>query len=89
MGLKELLFWDLDYKYFVYARKIEDEVYWLEEYGTEKEIIEYLEKCAELRDEWLDPDDLTESEEYYTGKINENTFGKYGISDPIYDEIFG
>ena len=48
-----------------------------------------MEKCAELRDEWLDPDDLTESEEYYTGKINENTFGKYGISDPIYDEIFG
>ena len=75
--------------FYIWARKIEDEVYRLEEYGNEGEIREYLEKCADMREKYLDPDDLTETEEYYTEKINENVFWKHGVNDPIYDILFG
>lgn len=76
-------------KFFVWARKIEDEVERLENYGTEDEIMEFLGKCADAREKYLDPDDLTEIEEYYTKKIHYNTFEKYGVADPIYDLAFG
>ncbi|GAH93590.1 unnamed protein product [marine sediment metagenome] len=87
--IRELIAWEHEDKFYTYARKIEDEVERLENYGTEAEIIEYLEACAEMRKYFLDPDDLTESEEYYTEKIHESTFEKYGVSDPIFDLAFG
>lgn len=77
-------------KFFVWARKIEDEVAYYEDNSFDVEvIIKYLEKCADLREEFLDPDDLTDAEAYYTEKINPTTFKKYGVSDPIYDLAFG
>lgn len=76
-------------KFFVWGRKIEDEVERLEDYGTEKEVKDFLEKCADAREKYLDPDNLTEIEEYYTKKIHYNCFEKYGVSDPIYDLAFG
>ncbi|GAI53485.1 unnamed protein product, partial [marine sediment metagenome] len=72
-------------KFFVWGRKIEDEVFWHEDMGhSVEEIIEYLEKCAELRKEYLDPHNLSRIEYYYTNKIH-RLFEKYQVSDPIYD----
>lgn len=75
-------------KFFVWGRKIEDEVKWKEEMGHSKEKIkEYLQKCADKREKYLDPYDLTETEEYYTEKIHP-IFEDYEVADPIYDILF-
>jgi len=80
---------DHELKFFIWGRKIEDEVAVMKYRGdSEEKIREYLEKCADTRERKLDPYDLTETEEYYTEKIH-SIFEDYGVSDPIYDELFG
>jgi hypothetical protein len=75
---------DYELKFFVWSRKIEEGVYYLEEQGRPIEaIVNYLETCAYLREKFLDPRDLTETEEYYMEKIQE-IWTEYGVVDPIF-----
>ena len=75
---------DWELKFFIWSRKIEEEVHWLEEQGRSiGEIKNFLSNCADLREKFLDPSDLTEVEEYYTEKIHE-IWEEYGITDPIF-----
>jgi len=75
-------------KFFVWGRKIDERINWYENNNYDKEVIvEYLEKCADMREKYLDPNDLTEVEEYWTEEIN-SIFRDYGVSDPIYDVAF-
>jgi len=76
-------------KFFVWGRKIDERINWYEDQNYDKEvIIEYLEKCADMREKYLDPNDLTDVEEHWTEEINA-IFRDYGVSDPIYDLAFG
>jgi len=86
------MFDDISYedKFFVWARKIEQQVFYYEDNNFDKDIIvEYLEKCSILREKLLNPDDLTDIEEDYTEEINDHTFEKYGVSDYIFEKRFG
>lgn len=75
---------DFELKFFIWGRKIEDEVEFLEGQNRPKEEIQdYLEKCASLREKFLDKNDLTETEEYYTDKIH-GIFEEYQVLDPIF-----
>jgi len=81
-------FSDLDDNYFIWGRKIKQQAEYFEYENYPKEtIIEYLEKCSEMRKENLDPKDLTEIEEIYTEEIHD-IFDHYEVSDYIYDEAF-
>jgi len=75
-------------KWYIWGRHI---LAWVEEYedkGFSDETIQiYLRQCADLREEYLDPNDLTEYEEIYTEKI-QKYFKKYGVIDPIYEAIY-
>jgi len=76
-------------KYFIWARKIEEQVLFLEEGSAdEDEIREYLQKCADMREEHLDAFDLTETEAYYTGRVHKY-FLDYSVLDPIWEQAFG
>lgn len=75
---------DYELKFFLWGRKIEEGIDWLEDnHETYLKISEYLQKCADMREKFLDKNDLTETEDYYTDKIN-SIFRKYGVKDPIY-----
>jgi len=72
-------------KFFCWSRKIDDEIFYLEENNASRdEIVDYLEKCAYLREKFLDPADLTEIEEYYMDKISDKWL-EYGVADPMWD----
>jgi len=78
---------DYEIKFFLWSRKIEDHIIWLEDQNfSEDTICYYLEKCACLRDKFLDPKDLTSTEVYYMEKI-QHLWEKYKRTDPIW-EIF-
>ena len=79
---------DYELKFFIWSRKIEDEIQRLEEYEGKEAVRNYLEKCATLREKFLDPFDLEEIEEYYMEKIHEK-WEEYGITDPIYERLKG
>jgi hypothetical protein len=74
---------DEDTKFFVWSRKIEENIEFLEDNNySETEIRKYLSLCADAREKFLDPNDLTEIEEYYTEKI-QPIWKEYGIIDPM------
>lgn len=85
LNIEELNEDDWELKFFTWSRKIQDEIFYLKEHGaSEEKIREYLQKCADLREKFLDRDDLTEIEESYMEKIKE-IWEKYGVSDPMWD----
>lgn len=77
-------------KFTLWARKIVEEVS-IMEYNDrpEDDIIEYLEKCADDREVYLDPNDLTDTERYWTLKSNERggIWETYGVIDPIWEDL--
>ncbi len=75
---------DYDLKFFIWGRKIDEHIDYLENnHFTETEIQDYLQKCADMREKFLSKNDLTDTEDYYTDKINP-IFREYGIEDPIF-----
>ena len=82
--------WKPEFKFSVWGRKIIDEVKIMEDQGkSENEIREYLENCADLRDRFLDPENLTDTEIYYTWRLhNTDPFWEdYGVEDPIWQNM--
>lgn len=82
--------WDLysgtDLKFLTWGRKIDEQVGWLEERGFSDETIKtYLEKCSDVRERRLDPNDLTIIEEQYTKKIQKH-FDEYGVIDKVFKQ---
>lgn len=76
--------WDKEYRFWVWSRKIDDHVRWLEDRNfSDDEIRRYLMNCADMREKFLDKHDLTETEEIWTERIHW-IWEKYGITDPIY-----
>jgi hypothetical protein len=81
---------EMDYedKFFVWGRKIVEEVLDLEDRDVDFEkIVDYLKECIEKREEFLDPNDLTDFEENYTLGECHDIFEKYQLVDPIYEAI--
>ena len=74
---------DWEIKFWIWSRKIQDEVLNMEEKGESTEDIKnYLYKCADMREKFLNPNDLTETEEFYMEEM-EAIWKEYGITDPI------
>ena len=71
-------------KYFIWGRKIAEQVeYFKEQNYTDKRIREFLQNCADLRAEHLDADNLTETEEIWTERV-QKYFNEYSVIDPIF-----
>jgi len=74
---------DYELKFWVWARKIYENVEMLEDTGeSSEEIRNYLQICADLREKFLS-DGTTEIEDYWTGEVH-FLFDKYHVIDPIY-----
>lgn len=74
-------------KFYVWGRKIKDEVSILKHSGASfADIRDYLEICAEKRREVLDAHDLTLTEYDYTIEIHK-IFDEYMVVDEIYEKI--
>lgn len=69
--------WTYPIKFYVYGRKIEDRVEWLENNKSEKEIKEYLKKCVYYRKKFSKE---TETEKYYKKKVVD-LLKKYKINE--------
>ena len=75
---------DTDTKFFIWARKIIENVEYLEENNYEPEDIrKFLQLCADAREKFLDKNDLTETEDFYTEEA-QPIFQQYNVIDPIY-----
>lgn len=72
-------------KFFIWGRKIAEQVeYFKEENYSDERIREFLQNCADLREHYLDPDNLTETEEIWTERV-QKYFKEYSVIDPIFE----
>lgn len=84
IDIDELAENDYEIKFFTWSRKIIENVEYMESNDyTDQEIREYLNDCADLREKFLDKNDLTDTEEYYMEEARP-IWREYNVIDPLY-----
>lgn len=79
---------DYEIKFWTWGRKIDEQVINKIDDGEGfDEVREFLQKCADMREKYIDLSEITDTEEYYTEKIHD-FFVDYNVNDPIYDYLF-
>lgn len=84
INVEELEDEDYELKFFTWSRKIIEMVEYMESNDyTEGEIRKYLQDCSDMREKFLDKNELTDVEESYMEEARP-IWKAYGVIDPIY-----